>query len=112
MQMKSKKKNQTSSPNKPNHEDYDSIGLFLRDFRTYLRSKDKSKFTQQSVSKICGYTCSQHISNIEREMVLPSMSLSVKLMKLYGIESKAMYELFMKHREAQYKKAFLLKKIK
>jgi len=97
---------------KPNYRSYDSIGLFLRDSRIYMRSKNKEEFTQLSIAKKCGYTSSQHISNIERGLTLPSLSLSVKLMKFYDIEREAMYELFLKYREGQYRKVFLAKKAK
>lgn len=97
---------------KPNYKNYDSIGDFLRDYRLYLRTKNKEEFTQFAIAKRCGYTSSQHISNIERGLTLPSLSLSVKLMKFYGIEREAMYELFLRYREEQYRKIFLAKKAK
>jgi transcriptional regulator with XRE-family HTH domain len=75
-----------------------------------MRSKNKKDFTQFAIAKKCGYTSSQHISNIERGLTLPSLSLAVKLMKFYGIEKEAMYDLFMRYRQAQYKKVFLSKK--
>ncbi len=112
--MKKTQQNVTkeAKTSKPNFRNYQSIGLFLRDYRIHLRSKNKEEFTQLSIAKKCGYTSSQHISNIERGLTLPSLSLSVKLMKFYGIEREAMYELFLKYRENQYKKVFLAKKAK
>lgn len=77
-----------------------------------MRSKNKEEFTQLSIAKKCGYTSSQHISNIERGLTLPSLSLAVKLMKFYGIEREALYELFLNYRERQYRKVFLAKKTK
>ena len=97
---------------KPDYHEYDSIGKFLKDTRLYLKSKSKKKFTQLEVAFMCGYDVSQQISNIEREAALPSLDLAVKLMEIYGIEREAMYTLYMKYREAQYRKVFLAKSIK
>lgn len=86
------------------------MGEFLKDYRTSLRAENPTLYTQLAVAKKCGYTSSQHISNIERGLALPSIALANKLIKLYSIPREEMYEMFMKHREAQYRKAFLSRK--
>ncbi|MCJ8277307.1 MAG: hypothetical protein MJK18_10740 [Bdellovibrionales bacterium] len=118
----------------PNYHDYESIGIFLRDCRRFysdkikeqnkeatrynreakkkkipLKRKKKNTFTQLEVGLSCGFDGSQHISNIERGEVLPSLSLATKLMKLYDIDREAMYTLFLKYREREYKRVFLEK---
>ncbi len=46
----------------------------------------------------------QYLSNIERDLCLPSVELSVRLAELYKIEKTTVYKLWMSFREKMYKK--------
>lgn len=115
----------------PQYDDYESIGQYLRDCRHFYSdqirahnkkvtqenrsrgnkpssfSRKRNIYSQLEVGLACGFDGPQHISNVERGTVLPSLSLAVKLMELYKIERIAMYVLFMKYREREYSKVFL-----
>ena len=58
-----------------------------KELGTYLKNaRISAGITQKGVSEFLGYTTPQHISNIERNLILPSASTLIILCKLYKID--------------------------
>ena len=68
----------------------------IKDFGMFLKEKRvEAGLTQLQVSKHCGLTNSQFISNIERGCCWPPMDFLRKMADLYDIEPMDMLDLLM-----------------
>jgi transcriptional regulator with XRE-family HTH domain len=72
-----------------------SIALFLKEKR------QSAGFTQKEVADQFGYSTSQFVSNWERGVSIPPLSIMKELAALYGVSQKEVFDILLSHSVAQ-----------
>lgn len=73
------------------------VGVFLREIR------QKAKMTQEELAKGLSYRSAQFVSNWERGMSLPPMTVLPKLCVLCGVSPKILVDVLYNYQEAALK---------
>jgi len=71
----------------------EEFGALLREFRL------DAGISQADVSKKCGYSSPQFISNLERGLTWPPMNVLAKMSDLYGIKKSVLLDNLMNYRK-------------
>ena len=88
------------------------MNAFAKKLGKYLKEKRLAvELSQAEVAKKLGYNSAQYISNFERGLCMPPLKKLRKLILMYNIEPKIVYDMMLKAQERELSKIILNKKI-